>query len=194
MLKAGVELIAQGNFDPTVRTICTLANVNQGMFVYYFGFKDEYIKILFHKIYGEYLDYLQSYTEKDAKASVQLQKIFYLMAKYFVDNFNTAYFLTSSLQKNKAAAYFTDYRVQHFIFIRTLIEQAQQDGDICSDLNSYEVYMTLHSILIQPLIIKNTILQKHGDEPIMEKLNRLDVASDASLQKRLRVAFKGLRP
>ena len=41
LIKAGIELIAQGNYDPTVRAICTLANVNQGMFVYYFGFKEE---------------------------------------------------------------------------------------------------------------------------------------------------------
>ena len=51
LIKAGIELIAQGNYDPTVRAICTLANVNQGMFVYYFGFKEEYMKVLFQKIY-----------------------------------------------------------------------------------------------------------------------------------------------
>ena len=28
LIKAGIELIAQGNYDPTVRAICTLANVN----------------------------------------------------------------------------------------------------------------------------------------------------------------------
>ena len=39
LIKAGIELIAQGNYDPTVRAICTLANVNQGMFVYYYGCK-----------------------------------------------------------------------------------------------------------------------------------------------------------
>lgn len=49
LIKAGIELIAQGNYDPTVRAICTLANVNQGMFVYYFGFKEEYMKVLFKK-------------------------------------------------------------------------------------------------------------------------------------------------
>ncbi len=49
LIKAGIELIAQGNYDPTVRAICTLANVNQGMFVYYFGFKEEYMKVLFQK-------------------------------------------------------------------------------------------------------------------------------------------------
>lgn len=194
LLQAGRELIAQGNYDPTVRAICTLANVNQGMFVYYFSFKEEYMKILFRKIYENYLEYLQDYPDKDASALTQLQHIFYRMAKYFVNHFNIAYFITDALLRHKAAAYFTNYRVQHFIFVRTLIEQAQQDGEICSDLNSYEIYMTLQSILLQPIIVKNTILQKHLDNPQMQKLSQLDVTSDESLQKRLRIAFKGLRP
>lgn len=29
LIKAGIELIAQGNYDPTVRAICTLANVTR---------------------------------------------------------------------------------------------------------------------------------------------------------------------
>lgn len=94
LIKAGIELIAQGNYDPTVRAICTLANVNQGMFVYYFGFKEEYMKVLFQKIYEDYLSKLQDYPEKDAKAAIQLQQIFYRMTKYFIENFNTANFLT----------------------------------------------------------------------------------------------------
>ena len=154
LIKAGIELIAQGNYDPTVRAICTLANVNQGMFVYYFGFKEEYMKVLFQKIYEDYLTKLQDYP----------------------------------------ASYFTNYRVQHFIFVRTLIEQAQREGDICSDMNSYEIYTTLQSILIQPIIIKNNILQQHKNKPLMDKLKLIDVSSESSLQKRLRVAFKGLRP
>ena len=51
LIKAGIELIAQGNYDPTVRAICTLANVNQGMFVYYFVFSHLSLKklvYLFH--------------------------------------------------------------------------------------------------------------------------------------------------
>ena len=194
LIKAGIELIAQGNYDPTVRAICTLANVNQGMFVYYFGFKEEYMKVLFQKIYEDYLSKLQDYPEKDAKAAIQLQQIFYRMTKYFIENFNTANFLTEALYHSKAASYFTNYRVQHFIFVRTLIEQAQREGDICSDMNSYEIYTTLQSILIQPIIIKNNILQQHKNEPLMDKLKLIDVSSESSLQKRLRVAFKGLRP
>ena len=119
LIKAGIELIAQGNYDPTVRAICTLANVNQGMFVYYFGFKEEYMKVLFQKIYEDYLSKLQDYPEKDAKAAIQLQQIFYRMTKYFIENFNTANFLTEALYHSKAASYFTNYRVQHFIFVRT---------------------------------------------------------------------------
>ena len=61
-------------------------------------------------------------------------------------------------------------------------------------MNSYEIYMTLQSILIQPIIIKNNILQQHKNEPLMDKLKLIDVSSESSLQKRLRVAFKGLRP
>lgn len=154
LIKAGIELIAQGNYDPTVRAICTLANVNHGMFVYYFGFKEEYMKVIFQKIYEDYLSKLQNYPDKNAKAVIQLQQIFYRMTKYFIDNFNTAHFLTDALYNHKTAAYFTNYRVQHFIFVRTLIEQAQRDGDICSDMNSYEIYTTLQSILIQPIVIK----------------------------------------
>ena len=71
---------------------------------------------------------------------------------------------------------------------------AQREGDICSDMNSYEIYTTLQSILIQPIIIKNNILQQHKNEPLMDKLKLIDVSSESSLQKRLRVAFKGLRP
>ncbi len=193
LLKAGVELIAQGNYDPTVRAICTLANVNQGMFVYYFGFKDEYMKVLFQRIYEDYLLYLKSYSDKNTAAVNQLEEIFFRMTNYFIENFNKAYFLTNALLKHEAAAYFTNYRVSHFIFIRTLIEQAQSDGDICNDLNSYEVYMTLYGILIQPIIVKNTILKKHPHQPIMDKLNELDITSLTSINKRLRVAFKGLR-
>ncbi|QNP77018.1 TetR/AcrR family transcriptional regulator [Phascolarctobacterium faecium] len=103
LIKAGIELIAQGNYDPTVRAICTLANVNQGMFVYYFGFKEEYMKVLFQKIYEDYLSKLQDYPEKDAKAAIQLQQIFYRMTKYFIENFNTANFLTEALYHSKAA-------------------------------------------------------------------------------------------
>ena len=61
-------------------------------------------------------------------------------------------------------------------------------------MNSYEIYTTLQSILIQPIIIKNNILQQHKNEPLMDKLKLIDVSSESSLQKRLRVAFKGLRP
>lgn len=63
LIKAGIELIAQGNYDPTVRAICTLANVNQGMFVYYFGFKEEYMKVLFQKIYEDYLSRITVHAE-----------------------------------------------------------------------------------------------------------------------------------
>ena len=75
LIKAGIELIAQGNYDPTVRAICTLANVNQGMFVYYFGFKEEYMKVLFQKIYEDYLSKLQDYL-------LPYDKIFYRKLQY----------------------------------------------------------------------------------------------------------------
>ena len=129
---------------------------------------------------------MQYYPEKDAKAFIQLEQIFYRFTKYFIVNFNTANFLTEALYHSKAASYFTNYRVQHFIFVRTLIEQAQREGVICSDMNSYEIYT--------PIIIKNNILQQHKNEPLMDKLKLIDVSSESSLQKRLRVAFKGLRP
>lgn len=106
LIKAGIELIAQGNYDPTVRAICTLANVNQGMFVYYFGFKEEYMKVLFQKIYEDYLSKLQDYPEKDAKAAIQLQQIFYRMTKYFIENFNTANFLTEALYRQQSCLLF----------------------------------------------------------------------------------------
>ena len=184
LIKAGIELIAQGNYDPTVRAICTLANVNQGMFVYYFGFKEEYMKVLFQKIYEDYLSKLQDYPEKDAKAAIQLQQIFYRMTKYFIENFNTANFLTEALYHSKAASY--------FITVHIAADIAFTLG--LFDMNSYEIYTTLQSILIQPIIIKNNILQQHKNEPLMDKLKLIDVSSESSLQKRLRVAFKGLRP
>lgn len=194
LIKAGIALIGQGNYDPTVRAICTMANVNQGMFVYYFGIKEEYMKVLFQKIYDEYLTYIQDYPDKNAKAAEQLQHIFYRMASYFVNNFNTAYFISSAFLKHKAASYFTSGRVLHFVVIRELIEKAQQEKDICNDLSSCEVYMMLHSLIIQPLILKNTILQKYVTDPEMEKLTKIDISSEESLQKRLVIAFKGLRP
>ena len=78
LIKAGIELIAQGNYDPTVRAICTLANVNQGMFVYYFGFKEEYMKVLFQKIYEDYLSKLQDYPAD----LLPYDKIFYRKLQY----------------------------------------------------------------------------------------------------------------
>ena len=80
LIKAGIELIAQGNYDPTVRAICTLANVNQGMFVYYFGFKEEYMKVLFQKIYEDYLSKLQDYPA--AADLLPYDKIFYRKLQY----------------------------------------------------------------------------------------------------------------
>ena len=89
LIKAGIELIAQGNYDPTVRAICTLANVNQGMFVYYFGFKEEYMKVLFQKIYEDYLSKLQDYPEKGCQSRypaaadlLPYDKIFYRKLQY----------------------------------------------------------------------------------------------------------------
>ena len=80
LIKAGIELIAQGNYDPTVRAICTLANVNQGMFVYYFGFKEEYMKVLFQKIYEDYLSKLPDYPA--AADLLPYDKIFYRKLQY----------------------------------------------------------------------------------------------------------------
>ena len=75
--------------------------------------KKNIMKVLFQKIYEDYLSKLQDYPEKDAKAAIQLQQIFYRMTKYFIENFNTANFLTEVLYHSKAASYFTNYRVQH---------------------------------------------------------------------------------
>lgn len=194
LLNAGIELIANGNYDPTVREICQLAQANQGTFVYYFGTKDDYIKIIFQKIYDEYILYLQSYPNKKVSASQQLEQIYFRMAQYFIKNFNTAFFITNGLQRHKHIAYFTEYRVKHFTFISELIAEAQKNGDICQDLNHLQIHLLLQDIILQPIITKKTVFSQLTEQKIIMELNKIDFTSSSSIRKRMRIAFKGLRP
>ena len=63
MLQVGLKLIEKkGSKALTVREICRAANVNLGLFVYYFKNKDTYLKCLFENILSCNVIFVKIYT------------------------------------------------------------------------------------------------------------------------------------
>ena len=155
LLKTGLELIASDGLKSlTVRKVCQKAGVNLGMFSYFFKDKDTYLKYLFKTIYIK-LDLFWGMDQVAELDSLQRLKHFckrsvcfayenmYLLRAIMVDFATDEIFYRDCVQKGLLHS--NDLLLQ-------LIQSAQQDGYITSEISAEELheYLTF-SIIFPPL-------------------------------------------
>ena len=151
MLQVGLKLIEKkGSKALTVREICRAANVNLGLFVYYFKNKDTYLKCLFEIIHTRLMHFV-SKGMHDKMTPLEKMKHFYKStAEYAYKNKSLLrmFFVESAIEKDLYANYLKKgiaHRPTEFF----LMSEGQKDRCLKSDISIYDIrcYMLFHILL-----------------------------------------------
>ncbi len=181
MVQVGLKLIEKkGSKALTIREICRMANVNLGLFVYYFKNKDNYLKCLFETIHNRLMHFV-SEGMYDEMTSLEKTKHFYKgMAEYAYRNKNLLrmFFVESAIEKDLYATYFKKGITPRPIDFFSMTDM-QKDGCLKSDvaIRDIQCYMLFH-ILLPILFSECRVLlgdtHEISEAPLQTYINQID--------------------
>ncbi len=151
MVQVGLKLIEKkGSKALTVREICRTANVNLGLFVYYFKNKDNYLKCLFEIVHNRLMDFVSKGMDNQMTPLEKMKHFYKKTAEYAYQNKNLLrmFFVESAMEKDLYATYFKKGITPRPTEFFSMIDM-QKDGWLKWDINIEAVrcYILFHVLL-----------------------------------------------
>lgn len=182
LLNTGIELIAQKGVKAlSVRAVCRIANVNLGLFSYFFKNKDTYLKCLFDNIRERLIIFLDMSQAETLPPIQRFRYCFRRMLTFAFENKNLlrAVFVECSLDQELYRSYIAKGILKPFELPLTVIRDAQESGSIRSDLSIGQIQGILFFGALMPILFSDcvAILQIGGQvqkDDLETHLNRLE--------------------
>ncbi|MDR1026706.1 MAG: TetR/AcrR family transcriptional regulator [Lactobacillus sp.] len=143
MLEAGVKIIIKDGVNGlTARNICKEADVNLGMFNYYFKSKDYYITLLYSLIHKDIEDFINVASMDDKPSLVKLKQTLSRLNEYTKKNpeLSEAMFADVFHRYNDYKRYMEEGIIPNFRLFIQLIAEAQKDGYLRKDWSVIEMF------------------------------------------------------
>ncbi|MCX5786527.1 MAG: TetR/AcrR family transcriptional regulator [Elusimicrobia bacterium] len=196
LIESGKKLVREkGLYGLSVREACRLARVNTGMFHYYFGSKDEFVKRIVKDIYGEFFIKFKGGIASGADSRQKLKNAIVSVGKFARDARKVVplFFADLIYGRKEVFELVKNNFTGHIAYIVELIEKCQKEGRLKK--------MPLPSaiaILIPPMIfpaVIGLVFERHKVASIMglplEKARDL-ILSDAAIDERVELLLKSL--
>ena len=193
---AGRELLQEkGITGFSVREACRLAGINTGMFHYYFGSKDEFMKTILKEIYVEFMLNFKAGVSVAGIPRARLKNALLEVGKFARNVRNAAPMIFADIAHGNKDA-FTFVRgnfTEHISHIAALVEECRP-GSAVKGRSTPFIIAVLVSVMIFPVLICG-IMERNGVKKIgghsLDGL-RKEMFSDAGIAERAETAVRGI--
>lgn len=191
MLDAGIKIIMKEGVEGlTTRNICQQANVNLGMFNYYFKSKDNYVAILFTGMHDKLLKFINIDAVKNSSSIDRLKHTLLKIGEY-----SRKY---SKLSKAMFGDVFASYKTYKYYadkgtipntnILTSLIEEAKKDGYLKEEISTIDMFSLLFFYGLLPELFNEQL----NDMVKILKLENGEITQKQGLNKRIDIILKEL--
>lgn len=195
LIKTGLEMLPDtGISGLSVREVAQKAQVNIGMFHYHFKTKEAFARVLLEELYEMMFSKLTHSINPSDPALKSLGNALFTMGCFARDQHRILLSIITDIKKANAVA--IDFAKanfpRHIGLIRKLVEKAQAEGDIV-DLPAVQIMVFLASSVAMPGMIGGMLVDLDEAFGVAAPMKNL-VISDAAIERRVRMALKGVSP
>ncbi|HAT71685.1 MAG TPA: hypothetical protein DCS63_02585 [Elusimicrobia bacterium] len=193
---AGRRLLEEkGITGLSVREACRLAGVNTGMFHYYFGSKEEFLKAILKEIYAEFMLNFKAGVAVAGTPRARLKAALVEVGKFALGIRRVAPMLFADLVhgKKEAFAFVSGNFTEHIKHISVLAEECRP-GSAVKGRSIPFLIAAIVPVMIFPVLLGG-ILERNGVKSIggrdLQKL-REELFSDEGIAERAEIALRGI--
>jgi AcrR family transcriptional regulator len=193
---AGRKLLQEkGITGLSVREACRVAGVNTGMFHYYFGSKDEFLKAVLKEMYAEFMLNLNAGVSVAGTPRTRLKIALVEVGKFAWGVRNAAPMIFADLAygKKEAFAFVSGNFTEHIKHISALAQECRPESVVKGHSGPF-IVAALLPVMIFPVLISG-VLERNGVKDIggrsVDEV-RKDVFSDAGIAERAEIALRGI--
>ena len=178
----------------SVRTLAADAGVNQAMFHYHFGSKDDFLRALLQSMYEEMFGALSAAARQDGSALLSLRHALGGMARFARTHRRVLARVWTDAMSGQTVArdFFAANAPRHLGLLLELMRQAQADGEL-RELPPLQRVSYLMGAVLLPVIFIAGLLDATGQAALMPGFER-QVISDAAIDARVDLALAALHP
>ncbi len=193
---AGRKLLQEkGITGLTVREACRVAGVNTGMFHYYFGSKDEYLKAVLKEMYAEFMLNFKAGVSVAGTPRARLKAALVEVGKFGLGVRNAAPMIFADLAygKKEAFAFVSGNFTEHISHIAALAVQCRPASAVKARSIPF-IIAALVPVMIFPVLIGG-VMEKNGVKKLAgQSLAELrgEIFSDAGIAERAEIALRGI--
>lgn len=195
LLEHGYKLlIKNGASKLSIRDVCNEANVNLGMFNYYFGSKNKFIEKILNNIYDDFFSNFQLQEAESTLGTLELQLT--LIAKFARDNRHLILILLSdTLNGEKVVHDFAKRKMlKHFAVLAKTLKSCQKSGEIINiplPLLITHIASCIGLSTLIPEVLSNMKINSIFKIGIKTVTNTL--MTDKVIEQRVKMALRGIK-
>lgn len=193
---AGRKLLQEkGITGLTVREVCRVAGVNTGMFHYYFGSKDEFLKAVLKEIYAEFMLNFRAGVAVAGSPRARLKAALVEVGKFALGIRSVAPMMFADLAhgKEEAFAFVSGNFTEHVKHLAALAAECRP-GSAVKDRSIPFLIAAMVPVMIFPVLMGG-VLERNGVKSVsgqgLEEL-RHEMFSDAGIVERAEIAVRGI--
>jgi len=193
---AGRKLLQEkGITGLSVRETCRVAGVNTGMFHYYFGSKEEFLRTVLKEMYAEFMLNFKGGISVTGTPRARL-KIALVQVGRFARSIRGALpmiFADVAYGDKKAFSFFNSNFTEHVRHIASLVKECRPQSGLKHHSIPYMVG-ALVPVMVFPVIINGIMERNNVTRLGAESLENLreEFLSDAGIMERAEIALKGI--
>jgi AcrR family transcriptional regulator len=192
LFEQGEKLLLEVGVDQfSIRHLCKTANVNLGMFHYYFKTKEHFIELLFEQIFKRYLNAQKLIVTKHKKAIDQLRAVLFQRAVVGLENKQLLLIFFREAVNKSFGNLIKKHQQEELKFLMSIINQCKKDKDISKNLKMQDILPLIIPTINFPIILdmfKIEDIDNDGNIIVNEKLKFSDY-----INKLIDTIFRGLK-
>lgn len=193
---AGKRLLREkGITGLSVREACRLAGVNTGMFHYYFGSREEFLRAVLKEMYAEFMVHFKAGVSAGGTPRERLKNALMEVGRFALAMRGIAPMLFADLAhgKKEAFAFVSGNFTEHIRYIAALAEECRPASAV-KERSVPFIIAALVPVMIFPVLIGG-IMERNGVKSVggktLEGL-REELFSEAGIAGRAEIALRGI--
>ena len=188
-------LLEKGITGMSVREACRVAGVNTGMFHYYFGSKDEFLKAVLKEMYAEFMLNFKAVVSVAGTPRARLKSALVEVGKFARSMRGAAPMLFSDMAygNKEAFAFFNGNFTEHIRHIAVLAEECRPASAVKERSVPFMIAVLI-SVMVFPMLAGG-IMERNGVKTlggIGAEALREELFSDDGTAERAEIAVRGI--
>jgi AcrR family transcriptional regulator len=197
LISEGKKIICEkGLSELSVREVARNANVNLGMFHYYFKSKDEFVRILLESAYD---DFFSKFSMEALKGKTDLEKLensLFTMGAFVRDNRKLLLGLLSDLMmgRSEIIKFAKQYFVKHLRVLIDILDRCKK-RKLIQDVSVYTLLPFCVAPVVTPSIVVSSLersVKSRTAKLFLEHNIKKSVITDSALKQRIRFVLRGI--